>query len=104
VLEALRQSGLTERHARALLKLSDEGEKLRAIAVIARLGMSVARTERYIEDLRSGQLEHSRGVNVGAFLSNLHQSLQRIQASGISAVSERRETESQIVLTITIPK
>lgn len=104
VLEALRQSGLTERHARALLKLSDEGEKLRAIAVIARLGMSVARTERYIEDLRSGQLEHSRGVNVGAFLSNLHQSLQRIQASGISAISERRETESQIVLTITIPK
>ena len=104
VLEALRQSGLTERHARALLKLSDEGEKLRAIAVIARLGMSVARTERYIEDLRSGQLEHSRGVNVGAFLNNLHQSLQRIQASGISAISERRETESQIVLTITIPK
>lgn len=104
VLEALRQSGLTERHARALLKLNDEGEKMRAIAVIARLGMSVARTERYIEDLRSDQLERSRGVNVGAFLNNLNQSLQRIQLSGISAVSERRETENEIVLTITIPK
>lgn len=104
VLEALRQSGLTERHARALLKLNDEGEKMRAIAVIARLGMSVARTERYIEDLRSDQLERNRGVNVGAFLNNLNQSLQRIQLSGISAISERRETENEIVLTITIPK
>lgn len=104
VLAALRQSGLTERHARALLKLGDEGEKLRAIGVIARLGMSVARTERYIEELRTDQLERSRNVNVGTFLHNLHQSLQRIQLSGISAISERRETEKEIVLTITIPK
>ncbi len=104
VLEALRQSGLTERHARALLKLSDEGEKMRAIAVIARQDMSVARTEQYIDELRSGQLAHTRGVNIKAFLNHLSQSLQRIQASGISAISERRETESQIVVTITIPK
>ena len=42
--------------------------------------------------------------NVGAFLNSLNQSLARIQLSGIPAVSERRETDSQIVLTITIPK
>jgi hypothetical protein len=41
---------------------------------------------------------------VGAFLNYLSQSLARIQQSGISAISERRETEDQIVLTITIPK
>ena len=104
VLEAMRHANLTERHARALLKLGDEGEKMRAIAVIARLGMSVARTEKYIEELRSDRIEKSRGVNIGAFLNNLSQSLQRIQSSGISAISERRETDSQIVLTITIPK
>ena len=104
VLEALRQSQLTERHARALLKLNDEGEKLRAIAVIARLEMNVARAEKYIEDLRTGQLEKPPRINVGAFLQSLNQSLQKIQSSGISAVSERRETEKEIVLTITIPK
>ena len=42
--------------------------------------------------------------NVGAFLNSLNQSLAKIQLSGIPAVSERRETDSQIVLTITIPK
>ena len=104
VLEAMRQGNLTERHARALLKLGDEGEKMRAIAVIARLGMSVARTEKYIEELRNDRMEKNHRVNIGAFLNNLNQSLQRIQSFGISAISERRETESQIVLTITIPK
>ena len=104
VLEALRQAELTERHARALLKLPTEHEKLQAIAVIARQGMSVARTEQYIESLLSQQDADRKKANVGAFLSYLNQSLARIQLSGISAVSERRETENQIVLTITIPK
>ena len=104
VLRALREHQLTERHARALLKLNSEPEKLAAIAVIARLGMSVARTERYIEQLLQDKSAGPGKVNVGAFLNNLNQSLQKIQLSGIPAVSERRETDSQIVLTITIPK
>ena len=43
-------------------------------------------------------------ANVGLFLNNLNQSLARIQQSGVQAISERRETDRQIVLTITIPK
>ena len=43
-------------------------------------------------------------VGNDAFGKLLTQTLQRIQLSGIAAVSERRETDSQIVLTITIPK
>ena len=104
VLDALRAQGLTERHARALLKLTDESQKLQAIATIGKLGMSVARTERYIDSLLQtpqGKVHHA---NVGLFLNNLTQSLAKIQLSGIPAVSERRETDRQIVLTITIPK
>ncbi len=104
VLNALRAGGLTERHGRALLKLTSESEKLAAIAVITRLNMSVARTESYIEGLLREKTAQPQRVNVGAFLNNLNQSLQRIQLSGIPAVSERKETDSQIVLTITIPK
>ena len=104
VLSALREGGLTERHARALLKLGSEPEKMMAITNIVREGMSVARTERYVEQLLLRQTGEPRAVNVGAFLSNLNQSLARIQRSGIGAISERRETEDEIVLTITIPK
>ena len=104
VLQALRETGLTERHGRALLKLGSEGEKLAAIAVISRQAMNVARAEKYIEELLEEKEKPEQRVNVGSFLNNLTQSLARIQRSGIPAVSERRETEDRIVLTITIPK
>ena len=104
VLTALRAAGLTERHARALLKLRSEEEVLTAIARIAKEGMSVVRAEKYIESLLEKTEEKSPRANVSAFLNTLTQTLQKIQLSGVAAVSERRETESQIVLTITIPK
>ncbi len=104
VLSAIREGGLSERHARALLKIPTEPQKMQVIATVLRLDMSVARTERYIEELLCQEPDQPRRVNVGAFLNSLNQSLSRIQLSGIRAVSERRETDSQIVLTITIPK
>jgi ParB family chromosome partitioning protein len=104
VLQALREGGLTERHARALLKLGSEPEKMKAIAMIVRLGMSVARAESYIEGLLEAPEQKTARANVGAFLKSVSQTLDKIQRSGIPAISERRETDSQIVLTITIPK
>ena len=104
VLQRLRESGLTERHGRALLKLKTEEEKLAAISVIVQQSMNVARAEKYIQELQKSAEKGPQRVNVGIFLNNLSQSLARIQSSGIRAVSERRETEDEIVLTITIPK
>ena len=104
VLSALRESGLTERHARALLKLRTEEEILAAILRIAKEGMSVARAEKYIESLLAAKESKPPKTNVSTFLNTLTQNLQKFQLSGIAAISERRETESQIVLTITIPK
>ena len=104
VLSAIREAGLTERHARALLKLRTEEETLTAIARIAKEGMSVVRAEKYIDTLLIQREETAHRTNVSTFLNTLNQTLQKIQLSGIAAVSERRETESQIVLTITIPK
>ena len=79
-------------------------ETLTAIARIAKEGMSVARAEKYIDTLLIQREETAHRTNVSTFLNTLNQTLQKIQLSGIAAVSERRETESQIVLTITIPK
>ena len=104
VLRALREGGLTERHARALLKLPNEPDKLKAIAVMVRQNMSVARAEQYIQELLDAPAQRQPMADVGAFLKNVSQTLTRIQRSGIPAISERRETDSQIVLTITIPK
>ena len=104
VLQKLRQTGLTERHARALLKLPDEPSKLKAIDTVFRLNMSVSRMEQYIESLLAAPEEKPAMANVQSFLKNVSQTLTKIQQCGIPAISERRETDSQIVLTITIPK
>ena len=104
VLDALRREKLTERHGRALLKLTQEQEKLDAIAQISRQGMSVAQTEKYILSLLHQKPQRPARTDVGSFLNSLSKSLSQMQSRGISAVSERRETESQIVVTITIPK
>ena len=104
VLDKLRTTQLTERHARALLKLPTEGMKLSAIDAMVKLDMSVARAEQYIESLLTQAPEAPKKANVGAFLKQVSQTLTRIQSAGIPAISERLETESQIVLTITIPK
>ena len=104
VLEALRQGGLTERHARALLKLTEEARKLEVIATVVQMDMSVARTEQYIDSLLAQPEKKEKSPNVGAFIQHLTQTLSKIQRSGVAAVSERMETEDRIVLTITFPK
>ena len=104
VLQAIREAELTERHARALLKLPTEPDKLKAIVVMQKNQMSVDRAEEDIEQLLTQPGEKPMRADVGLFLRNVNQTLARIQKSGIRAISERRETDSQIVVTITIPK
>ena len=104
VLDALREAGLTERHGRALLKLSDEAQKLQVITTVQQLDMNVARTEQYIQSLLEEKVVREKRPNVGAFIQNLTNALSKIQLSGVPAVSERKETENEIVLTITFPK
>ena len=104
VLDAIRRGNLTERHARALLKLDEEEEKLHFIDLITEQNMSVARAEALIEQHLARQPRLPSCPNISVFLNNLTHSLARIQRSGIAAISERKETDTQIVLTITIPK
>ena len=47
----LREHDLSERHARALLRLTDEEDRLKALQVIAARGYNVAQSEAYIEEL-----------------------------------------------------
>ena len=94
VLSALREAGLTERHARALLKLPGEAEKLEAIATIQRLELSVAATEKYVASLLSAAPSRPRKTDVSSFLNTLTDSLAKIQRSGVKAISERRETDA----------
>ena len=51
VLEELEHSRLTERHGRALLRLSDPRLQRQALTVMAQEGLSVAAAESYVDSL-----------------------------------------------------
>ena len=109
VLQALRENHLTERHARALLRLPDETAQLSALAVIAAHSWNVAQTESYIERLLTEAPAPQRSAtyiikDVRLFLNSIDRSLQVMRQSGVNADLGRRDTDNEILLTIRIPK
>ena len=109
--EQLVQSGLTERHARCLLRLEDEEERLAALRHIADKQLNVAQAEQYI-DQRLAQLQSTPPKrrrtfilkDVRLFLNSLDRGLRLVREAGVDARTERQETEDAILLTIRIPK
>ncbi len=110
VLEKLRENGLSERHARALLKLETQEERLEIIGVIVKQQLNVAKTEAYIESYLEKQKEPKRGLrkfilrDLRLFLNSVNHSLDLVRGAGIDAKAQQEETETEIVLTIRLPK
>ena len=107
----LRENDLSERHARALLRLTDETERLAALKAIIARGMTVAQTEEYIETLleKSAVTPPSRRPtyiikDVRIFLNSVHRQLDIMQRAGVAANAEREDTDDEIRLVIRIPK
>lgn len=107
----LREHDLSERHARALLRLTDEEERLAALRVIAAKHYNVAQTEEYIEALikRSEAAPPPRRPtyvikDVRLFLNSIRRSMGVMQRAGVDAACEREDTEEEIRLTIRIPR
>ena len=111
VVEQIRQGDLSERHARALLRLTDPEEQLAAVKTILARHLNVAQTEEYIETLlREIQTAPPRRrptfilKDVRLFLNSLERSLNLMRSAGVNAACGRQDTEDEILLTIRIPK
>lgn len=108
--ERLSQAGLSERHARALLRLEDEGERLAALSHIAAQNLNVAQTEQYIQRrldaIQSAPRQKRTFIlkDVRLFLNSVDRGLRLIREAGVDAVTKRDDTEDAILLTIRIPK
>lgn len=107
----LRENGLTERHARALLRLQDPEVQRRAAGDMVRQGMNVAQAEAYVEKLlQSAQVTPPRGrstyiiKDVRLFLNSVDRGLHLMRQAGVDAGWNRQDTDREILLTIRIPK
>ena len=107
----LLENGLTERHARALLRLEDEEERLAAAKRAAARKLNVAQTEQYIER-RLAELQTTPPTgrrtyilkDVRLFLNSVDRGLRIVREAGVEAKCLREDTEEEIVMTIRIPR
>ena len=110
VIDGLRQAGLTERHARALLCLSSGELQRKALTHIVQYKLNVAKTEAYVERLCRTETKPRRPTpiyrtrDVRLFLNTVNRSLALMQSAGVPAKCEKEETEHDFRLTIHIPK
>lgn len=105
----IEKEGLTERHARALLKLETEKDIWSALNVIKEKGLNVQQTERYIDSLTDNQVKPRKNVvtifkDVRIFVNTVNRAIETMKASGIDAVSNKTETDDYIEFTVKIPK
>lgn len=110
VIQTLRVHQLTERHARALLRLATAEEQRGALDYILKHQLNVARTEEYIDRLcGKGKAPRKakpvyRIKDVRLFLNTVKRGVEVMQSAGVNAKCGREETENEITLTIRIPK
>ena len=103
------QAGLTERHARALLRLDDFKLRMRALNIIADKHLTVAESERMITQML-GRKRNSRRIplncirDVRLFVNTLNHAVDTIRRAGIEADSVKSETEEYIEYVVRIPK
>ena len=108
-LALLRERGFTERHARALLRLEDPAAQREAARHVAEQGLTVAKTEEYVERLLAGADKPRKKPtlllrDVRFFLNTVTRGLDLMRSAGVAADCRRQETDRAICLTITIPK
>ena len=107
----LRENELSERHARALLRLPDDDMRLAAVREIVEKDYNVAQTEEYVEALlrETGAAPAQKKPtyvikDVRIFLNSIRRQLGVMQRAGVDAAVEREDTEEEIRMTIRIPR
>ena len=110
VIDTLRANRLTERHARALLRLETPDRQRLALEYILKHKLNVAKTEEYIDRLCDTRKLPKKATpvykirDVRLFLNTVNRGLAVMQSAGVNAHCGREETENEITLTIHIPK
>ena len=128
VLELLRRSGCTERHARALLRLPEEEQQHAAAQQIVDRHLNVAQTEQHVAEVLRAMTKPAALPppeektppakaapppakrttylikDVRFFLNTVKNGLSMMNSAGVAAQCQQVEEADSILLTIRIPK
>lgn len=103
------QEGLTERHARALLRLPTRAKLDRALSIISDKRLNVAESEKLIDQMLSADKSSKKPTvklfkDVRIFVNTLNHAVDTMRRAGIEADSAKSETDEYIEYIVRIPK
>ncbi len=115
IQEAILNKKITERHARALLRVKEEEQQLQLLTQLLEEEWSVKQLEEHIKVLTALHMEEEKpkkkkprvkviSKDVRIALNTIKQSVQLITKSGINVETEQIEEEDHYVVTVKIPK
>ena len=110
--EWIENAGLSERHARALLKLGDEGARREALSKIISENLNVQQSENLINLMLNSNPKNNKkqGISkavikdVRIFVNTINKAIDTMRLAGIDAQSDKTDTDNFIEYTIRIPK
>lgn len=117
--EAILKSKMTERHARALLRIDDGRLRKRVILLVIKQRLNVAQTEEIIDQMSQGKVIKAEkestiqkkqpmrtfiAKDIRIFINTIDHAVDAMKTAGIDAETERVETEEFIECTVRIPK
>ena len=100
---------LTERHARALLRIEDQILRMQTLKKITENKLNVVQTEEYIKKLLEERAVKKPkrtfvAKDIRLFLNTIDHAVTAMKDAGIRAVSQRRETDDYYECVVRIPK
>jgi len=112
VKQRLREGGLSERHARALLKLNDEELLLGIIDKVISKDLNVSETEKLVNSIAEGINEKKKRdkryvrnfINYKIYVNTIKNAYKEIVKTGIDAEFEQNESDEYIEIKVKIPK
>ena len=123
IKKTIREKQLTERHARALLKLNKEGLQLRALRLICENGLNVKQTEDMVKQMLNSPIipikeekeekpktekpEPKKNIrafsDIRIFSNTIKQAVEMMNEAGIKAEAEKTTENGYIFFKVKIP-
>ena len=111
VREVLKEKNLTERHARALLKVHDEHTQLKILKQVCENDYNVAKTEELVEKaIEKVEEERTREsgkmmgvVHLRMFINTINKAVDVVQKAGVMVQASKKENKDFIEYLIKIP-
>lgn len=108
VQEAVRRRDITERHARALLKLDSTAKQNNMLREIVDKGLNVEQTEQKIKSKIEPKKQKTKSKrisqNLKIALNTLDQAVKMVEQAGVELKLEKQETDDEVIYMIKMKK